>query len=160
MLEQDDCHTRRASLRLPGFNYSAPRIYFVTIVTLARRKLFLDQRLATAVVECLIGLRLNMGVSLYCYCLMPDHLHLLISTGQSNKGLGQIVGAFKSLSTRQHWEWYSGRLWQRQFFDHIIRNDRDLGETWEYILLNPVRKGLVSCPEDWPYTGSFFGPAF
>jgi putative transposase len=45
-----------------------------------------------------------------------------------------------------------GKLWQRQFFDHIIRNHQDFEETLEYIRMNPVRRGLVKNPGDWPYT--------
>jgi len=84
---------------------------------------------------------------------MPDHFHALIGVGGSNRKLGAICGAFKSLSTRAYWGKYEGKLWQRQFFDHIIRNEQDFYETRDYIRLNPVRKGLVEKWEDWPYTG-------
>ena len=118
-----------------------------------RRELFLDHRLAQATIECLIELRQTMAFNLYCYCLMPDHFHALIGPGECHKSLGEILGAFKSLSTRRYWRWYGGRLWQRQFFDHIIRNDQDFEETVIYIQNNPVRKGLVVDPEAWPYGG-------
>lgn len=44
-------------------------------------------------------------------------------------------------------------LWQRGFFDHVIRNDKDLQENLDYIAMNPVRKGYVSQPYFYPYTG-------
>jgi putative transposase len=84
---------------------------------------------------------------------MPNHLHALIGIGDADRTLSQIVGSFKSVSTRIYWDRYQGRLWQRQFFDHIIRNESEHFETVEYVRLNPVRKGLVSNWEDWPYTG-------
>jgi putative transposase len=80
---------------------------------------------------------------------MPDHFHGLFGLGDSGKTLGEICGAFKSLSTRVYWRWFKGKLWQRQFFDHIIRNDTDLAETLQYIELNPARDGLL----EWPYVG-------
>jgi putative transposase len=83
---------------------------------------------------------------------MPDHFHGLIGPGESGRTLGGLCGAFKSLSTRVYWNWYDGKLWQRQFFDHIIRNHQDFEETLEYIRMNPVRRGLVENPEDWLYT--------
>ena len=153
MSREREVYTRRDTLRLRGFDYTSRRIYFITIVVSRRRRLFLDQRLARATIACLRDLRQKMGFAVYCYCLMPDHFHALIGTGESHKSLGQIVGAFKSLSTRRHWQWYEGQLWQRQYFDHIIRNDKDLEETWEYVILNPVRKGLVASPAEWPFTG-------
>jgi len=48
--------------------------------------------------------------------------------------------------------WHNGKLWQRQYYDHIIRNREDFDETLNYIHLNPVRRGLVERAEDWPYT--------
>ncbi len=146
--------TRRNSLRLRGFDYSSRRVYFVTIVTLKRRKLFLDRRLADATVDCLLELRNKRSFNLYQYCLMPDHFHALIGSGPSGMSLGRICGAFKSLSTIAFWRWSEGCLWQPRFFDHIIRNEQDFFETAEYIRMNPVRRGLVSRWKEWPWTGA------
>lgn len=144
--------SRKDSLRLRGFNYSWPRIYFVTIVAKDRKSRFLDERVAIATIECLKSLREDLLFNVYIYCLMPDHFHALIGPGESGRALGALCGAFKSLSTREYWNWYDGKLWQRQFFDHIIRNHEDFEETLEYIRMNPVRRGLVKDPGDWPYT--------
>ena len=146
-------YTRRDSVRLRTFDYAARRVYFVTIVAAARRRVFDDAHLADATLACLDHLRQKMHFRLYVYCLMPDHFHALIGPGESNETLGAICGAFKSLSTRAYWRWYEGTLWQRQFYDHIIRNEEDFFETMWYIKLNPVRKGLVNSWEQWPYTG-------
>jgi REP element-mobilizing transposase RayT len=146
-------YTRHDSLRLRTFDYGTRRIYFVTIVVLDRCNLFLDHHLAQATIDCLLNLKQQIKFNIYCYCLMPDHFHALIGIGESNKTLGEICGAFKSLSTRAYWQWYEGKLWQRQFFDHIIRNETDFYETMEYIKQNPVRKGLVKSAGEWLYTG-------
>src|SRR5437016_3735556 len=55
--EHKEFNTRRNRLRLPGFDYSSRRVYFVTIATLRRRKFFLDRRLASATMKCLFELR-------------------------------------------------------------------------------------------------------
>ena len=149
-LQEDS--VRKNSIRLRGFDYAWPRIYFVTIVSRGREPVFNDERLARATVTCLRDLRFKLSFKVYVYCLMPDHFHALIHPGQSGKALGAICGAFKSLSTREYWARRAGRLWQRQFFDHIICNQHDFDETLHYIRMNPVRKGLVSDPSDWPYT--------
>ena len=67
--------------------------------------------------------------------------------------LGRICGDFKSLATREFRKFYSGKLWQRQFFDHVIRNWQDFIETAEYIRLNPVEAGLVESWKDWEWSG-------
>jgi len=46
-------------------------------------------------------------------------------------------------------------LWQPGFFDHILRNDESYTQKWEYVRENPVRAGLVSLADDWPYQGEF-----
>ena len=43
-------------------------------------------------------------------------------------------------------------VWQRRFWDHVIRDDADLSRHFEYILYNPVRHGLVDCPHAWPHS--------
>jgi putative transposase len=144
--------TRRDSLRLRGFDYAAQRVYFVTIVASSRRKVFLERHVAESTLDCLLRLRREMRFKLYAYCLMPDHFHALVGAGDSGKTLGEICGAFKSLSTHAYWRWHEGRLWQHQFFDHIVRNEQDFFETLEYIEMNPVRKGLIYTPDKWPYT--------
>jgi REP element-mobilizing transposase RayT len=154
MAKAEEDYTRRDSLRLRTFDYTSRRIYFVTIVAAERRRIFNDKRVAQATLDCLHELRHKMRFNLYVYCLMPDHFHGLIGIGAANKSLGAICGAFKSLSTRGFWQWYEGKLWQRQFFDHIIRNEEEFFETRDYIRLNPVRKNLVESWEQWPYTAS------
>jgi len=77
--------------------------------------------------------------------LMPDHLHGLI-VFNPEKTMERIV---------RNWKRYAAAnfhiVWQRDFFDHRIRNEESLEEKWQYILHNPVRAGLVSSPEEWPF---------
>ncbi len=147
----DEYKPRKNSLRLPNFDY-ASRCHFVTIVTKDRRKFFTDQKLAEAVIETLLHLREKQKFNLYSACLMPDHFHGLIGIGVSGLNLGKICGAFKSLSTKEFWKFRDGKLWQRQFFDHVIRNEQDFFETVKYIRLNPVKAKLIENWQDWKYT--------
>jgi len=148
-----DWHFRKNSLRLKNFDYAARHSNFVTLVTENRAKYFGDSRIAEKTCEILLSLREKYKFNLYSYCLMPDHFHALIGIGESNLTLGRICGDFKSLSTRAFWEFYDGKLWQRQFFDHVIRNEIDFLETVEYIRQNPVKTGLVEDWKNWKYTG-------
>jgi REP element-mobilizing transposase RayT len=152
MISEEQPYTRKNSLRLNGFDYAWPRIYFVTINAHSRRRIFNDERVASATVKCLKELRLQFRFNVYVFCLMPDHFHALIGPGTSAKTLGAICGGFKSLSTRAYWQWHDGKLWHRQFYDHILRNREDFEETLNYIRMNPVRRRLVQRAEAWPYT--------
>ena len=77
--------------------------------------------------------------------LMPDHLHALLSFPPA-PGMRRVVADWKRFT--------SGRLgieWQRDFFDHRLRRDESFEEKAHYIRMNPVRGGLVSQVEDWPW---------
>jgi len=124
-MSDDDFYTRKNSLRLKDFDYSASSVYFVTIVILERKSLFYNKELAKEVINCILSLREELKFNLYGYCLMPNHFHALIGIGESEKDLGGICGAFKSLTTRIYWKYGEGKLWQRGYHDHIIRNEPD-----------------------------------
>ena len=149
----EDWQFRKNSLRLKNFDYAARHSNFVTIVTEHRQTFFTDERIANAAIEVLLNLRLKYRFNLYSYCLMPDHFHALIGIGESGITLGRICGDFKSLSTREFWKFSDGKLWQKQFFDHIIRNEQDFLETVEYIRENPVAAKLAADWKDWKYKG-------
>ena len=78
-------------------------------------------------------------------CLMPDHLHALISFPYE-RPMRQIIADWKRfLATKLKIEW------QRDFFDHRLRDHHELDEKTSYILMNPVRKGLCERAEDWEW---------
>jgi len=76
---------------------------------------------------------------------MPDHLHLIAHLPETST-LSKIIGGWKLRFCKRF-----GIRWQRNFFDHRLRGDESLSGKFEYIVLNPVRAGLVDEPEDWPY---------
>ena len=141
--------------RLQNFDYSDPdHAYFVTIRALPGTAPFTGEALAKKVVESIMWMREHRGVAVYAYCLMPDHVHLLIRLGRDGRPLGDDIGAFKRFTTRQSWPLgYKGALWQRRFYDHVVRKSEDGAQICLYILENPVRKGLVTRSEVYPYSG-------
>ena len=84
---------------------------------------------------------------------MPDHLHFFCAPGGSGDpaSLSRFVGRFKQWSAKEilHVTKLSAPLWQREFFDHVLRYD----VKQQYVMENPVRAGLVQRPEDWNYRG-------
>jgi len=88
------------------------------------------------------------------YVIMPDHVHFLAMPDQDSKSLSRFMQAWKqwtskriTLATRET------RLWQKQFFDRLVRSEESRSEKWDYIRKNPIRAGLVEDLEDWPYQG-------
>ena len=77
---------------------------------------------------------------------MPDHVHTLLSfPGEAS--MSRTIGDWKKYQSKQ-----LGVLWQKNFFDHRLRNDEAWIEKAHYIRMNPVRAGLCVSPELWPWT--------
>jgi len=49
-----------------------------------------------------------------------------------------------------------GSLWQREFFDHLIRSNESYDQKWQYVVENPIRAGLATKASDWPWQGEIF----
>ena len=145
----------RKRLRLKDFDYSNPNhVFFITICAKDKTAPFLNCELAEKIVSSLLVLRERRGFPIYCYCLMPDHFHMVISPSVSSGSVSSIVQSLKSFTTKIGWEHgVSGRLWQKSFYDHVVRSDENLMSICQYILMNPMRKALVERHEDWEYSG-------
>ena len=80
------------------------------------------------------------GIRVEKYVIMPNHVHLLVRVearegGRGGPPLQQIIGRMKSYTTHQ----FGDMLWQRSFYDHVIRCERDYLEIWRYIDENPAK---------------------
>lgn len=126
----------------------------VTFVTRERREIFASPEVALMAVDVI---RRQAAVSLmliYAYCVMPDHVHLILATA-AERDIVRFVGEVKNLVQRGCWErGQRGRIWQTSFYDHFLRAEEDLAQAVEYVLANPVRRGLVTDWRDYAYCGS------
>ena len=77
--------------------------------------------------------------------LMPDHLHAMVSFQQAT-GIKRTITSWKSFIARN-----LGIQWQRDFFDHRLRNYNEYVKKCSYVLNNPIRAGLCHSNEYWPY---------
>jgi putative transposase len=87
------------------------------------------------------------------YVIMPDHFHALIDCNGND--LSKIMSKIKlsfSKYLRNRIGVQNGAVWQRRFWDHIIRNQNDMNRHIDYIHINPVKHGLVNSPLDWKYS--------
>jgi REP element-mobilizing transposase RayT len=159
---------RRKNHRLTMECYAASDCeFFFTLCARHQGKPFANAELATAVVESLIWRKQQHGWLLFCYCLMPDHLHFILKLrpheikyfqaggrGLVPEGVLDQVGNFKKYTTTQIW-WKqngAGLLWQRSSYDRVIRYNQSVQEAASYVLDNPVRKGLVQQWQEYPYS--------
>jgi len=127
---------------------------FVTVATKAKQQIFSHRHLADDFVALLRTVCEENNIPLYAYCIMPDHAHFLLSASET-KGIIDFVGEIKSRSTKIAWQHgYRGTIWQRSFYDHFLRQDEDCRMVADYIIHNPVRKGIVQEWRDYPFSGS------
>jgi len=141
----------RKSIRIRGFDYSSFGPYFVTICTRDRHCVLGEvetdrvalSRYGLVVVGEIERLPARLGVELDEFVVMPNHVHLIVGLGSrarqaSPLRLGTVVGSFKAGTSRA-----TGRsLWQRGYYDHVVRDEDDLARVREYIATNPVRWAL------------------
>lgn len=161
----------RKNIRLRGYDYSQSGLYFVTVCTNFKEKiLWLDvvdgnvtlSSVGKAVDDCINFIDTNYeNVVIDKYCIMPNHIHLIVDLGisesrrgslplrglehQNNIELHDVIGRIKSFTTKQYRIISGNRkavLWQRNFYEHIIRNDEDYAEKWKYIDENVLKWNL------------------
>ena len=138
-----------------------PPLYFVTLCTDNRRNILANEKVHGALLE-YTRAGVARGVALGRYVVMPDHVHLFVR-GSHNfdlgvwvRGLKRVVAAAVSGGRNQRHAAEtaaSTTLWQRGFFDHVIRNTESYSQKWDYVRENPVRAGLASAADEWPFQG-------
>jgi len=89
---------------------------------------------------------------LHAWAIMPNHVHVLVTPVGAN-GLSEILHSWKSYTASQVNRLFArrGELWQRESFDRFIRDGEHFAAVTEYIEGNPVKAGLCSRPEHWPF---------
>ena len=120
------------------------------------------KQLARDVIHDILRLELLSSAAKYGWCVgryvvMPDHLHLFCAATDESEArpLQTFVGKFKEWSAKRlHRELgLAPPIWQPEFFDHVLRSNESYLEESHYVLENPVRGGLVSRSEEWPFAG-------
>ena len=146
----------RRRIRLPRAVYREGHVFFVTIGTHERHPWFrLHPDLSELLVEVLNHTADERNAQLVAWCIMPDHVHLLVQ----DLDLVEFVRLLKGRMTPPARRHENGRrLWQRSFHDHGLRRDESLEHVALYIFENPVRSGWVDNAVDHPWSGSNVWP--
>jgi len=113
------------------------QIYLITSCTLDRLQVFADFNHARKLIKILKEESIRGSCNTLAFVVMPDHFHWLMQL--ENGELSHIVGRVKSLVARE----VGKPIWQDGFHDHGLRSEEDLRAIARYIIMNPVRAGLV-----------------
>ena len=116
------------------------------------RALLQSHRNATLFVEVLRSYVAARKFQLHDFVVMPDHVHLLLTVDAQmsvEKAVQYIKGGFSYRLKKEFG--YAGEVWQRGFSDVRVEDRESFLRHREYIAQNPVRRGLVSSPEEYPY---------
>jgi len=150
-------YPQRKRQRLIDYDYATPGVYYVTVCSFQKQPFFAaPSRLAEMVVGSFLNKCEKTKATWYSYVLMPNHFHCLLSNVEclEKADISCIIGEWKSFTTHESWSYgHRGKLWQRSFYDHIVRISEYISEIMDYIVHNPVRWGLVEHWEMYPYCG-------
>ena len=104
--------------------------------------------------DTLARLKYDLEVEVYSFCLMTNHVHLLIRPGENVKSLSKLMNYLSSWHTKTHnWlEQRTGTLWEGRFKSSPVDTDSYLLACSRYIELNPVRAGMVDNPSDYRWS--------
>ena len=161
--------------------YGLNHLHYLTASTYRRARVFDSRRFRDHFVKTLGELRQALGLRILGYVLMPEHFHILIwPCGPANPS--QIVQSLKertaifilrNLRENQHPPWCRKmlarltlprtvrlhgpyRVWQRRFYDLNVWSEKKRLEKLTYMHNNPVKRGLVSSPDQWPWSSFRF----
>ena len=148
---------RRKSTRLKGFDYSSNGVYFITICTANMECILSSIKIVGEGLRALPKIKLTEigeevknsveysnskyeNINIEKYVIMPNHIHLLIAINNHRGGRGDpplqdVIRDIKSYTTHK----YGSTLWQRSYYDHIIRNEEDYLHHLQYIEENPKK---------------------
>ena len=158
---------QRKPNRIAGYDYSQCGAYFVTICTQDRKKILSKINVGTPLPGCpqepwakllpygeIADKYIRQMDAFYDhlsvdkYVIMPDHIHLLITLrdGHPRRGvptktsvIAQFVGTLKRFCNKE----YGSNIWQSRYYDHVVRNQQDYNEIWEYIENNPTKWAIT-----------------
>ena len=149
---------KRKHIRIENYDYSTPGAYFITVCVNSRKPILWNVGAATcrpnlskigSVVEAAI-LQIPAHypvVSVDRYCVMPDHIHMILSINTDEDGR-QIAAPTISMVVGHMKRWVSMQIghsiWQKSFIDRVIRNKKGYQAVWEYIENNPIKLDTAS----------------
>jgi putative transposase len=140
--------------------------YFFTIVTFNRLPIFSNDDACHLLRKVVLRVKQSHPFEEVAYCILPDHFHTLWKMPENDCDYPLRWRAIKGIFTRDYQEllFYRSKrnasrlkrressIWQRRYWEHLIRDDLDFNNHMDYIHFNPVKHGLVNCPREWKWS--------
>ena len=152
-------------VRLREFSYKGYYRYFITIIADRKKKIFCisdaeaPNYIGNEIVEHILKVLKDLSVVyqfiVWAYCFMPDHFHMLIEGKSPDSDMKELIFKFKQKTAFEFKKVYQERLWQENYYEHVLRKSEDTRKVARYIFENPIRKRLSQAVLDYPYIGSF-----
>lgn len=146
--------------------YTPSATYFFTVVTYDRQPLFQDEKACRLLREVIADVKRKWPFDLLAFVLLTNHLPTLWTMPEDNPNYSirwrhikanfsrQYQGPFKYSGNRSlSREWKQEQsIWQRRFWEHQVRNERDMENHFHYLHYNPIKHGLVTDLRDWKWS--------
>ena len=146
--------------------YKTAGTFFFTIVTDHRRKLFADSENVARLRAAIRSVKDDWPFEFVAGVILLEHAHFIWTMPDGDCDYSKRIGRIKALFTRSlagtNWEKLADRsgrrsrqrhgeseVWQRRFWEHTIRDEKDLENHFHYLHFNPVKHGLCDCPHQW-----------
>ncbi|RJP23263.1 MAG: transposase [Candidatus Omnitrophota bacterium] len=146
--------------------YQPQSTYFFTVVTFRRQKIFVNEDVKDLLKEVIQKVRVNWPFQIEGFVLLPEHLHTIWSLPEGDSNFSERWKLIKANFTREYLKkndelvrpsnsrMRKGErtVWQRRYWEHLIRDESDFNHHLNYLHYNPVKHGLVTNPKDWPWS--------
>lgn len=123
--------------------------FFFTVVTAHRRLLFAAADAVALLGASLRAVRRLRPFEIDAIVVLPDHLHCIWTLPE---GDADFMTRWRLVKTWFVKHWSYKQVWQRRYWEHLLRDERDFAHHVDYIHFNPVRHGLVAQASEWPYS--------
>jgi putative transposase len=136
--------------------------YFFTVNLLQRHANDLLVKHIDAIREAVLWTRQRKPFEIHAWVVLPDHMHCIFSLPKGDADFGERWRMIKNRFSRTipNTEWRSDArkeraergIWQRRYWEHLIRDERDYAAHMDYVHINPLKHGLVNRVIEWPYS--------
>jgi len=168
-MQDENPHTKRPP-RIVPFQDMKP-FYFITFNTFGRHRILNTSAVHEAFISFCRTAHEQYGVAVGRYVIMPDHVHLFVVmppdvslprwVATLKNFLGKRIEVCSGVPVERQAQHSSAAtraatqrpIWQRGFFDRLLRHGESYNQKWEYVRMNPVRATLCETPEQWEFQG-------